>query len=95
MTFLGYHSGLGSPTQRTNSTAIGAGAYVDADNTVVLGDAAVTDVLAGSTGAARVRAGTLTLSNLPVYADNAAALGGGLTAGQVYRTSTGVLMVTY
>ena len=51
--------------------------------------------LAGSTGAARVKAGTLTLSNLPVYADNAAALGGGLTAGQIYRTSTGVLMVTY
>jgi hypothetical protein len=94
-TFIGYQAGLGSPTQRTNATAIGANAYVDADNTVVLGDGAVTDVLAGSTGAARVRAGTLTLSNLPVYADNAAALGGGLTAGQVYRTSTGVLMVTY
>jgi len=29
------------------------------------------------------------------YADNAAALGGGLVAGDVYRTSTGVLMVVY
>lgn len=29
------------------------------------------------------------------YADNAAALAGGLVAGQVYKTSTGVLMVVY
>lgn len=53
-TFLGYESGLGSATQRTNSTTVGALAYVDADNTVVLGNAAVTDVLAGSTSGARV-----------------------------------------
>jgi hypothetical protein len=38
---------------------------------------------------------TAQLAALPVYADNAAALAGGLTAGQLYRTSTGVLMVTY
>lgn len=31
----------------------------------------------------------------PVYADNAAATSGGLLAGDVYRTSTGVLMVRY
>lgn len=49
---------------------------------------------AESTGA-RLIFGTATLNNLPVYADNAAALSGGLTAGQIYRTSTGVLMVTY
>ena len=29
------------------------------------------------------------------YADNTAALAGGLTAGQFYRTSTGVVMVVY
>lgn len=39
--------------------------------------------------------GSVSFSNLPVYADNAAALAGGLVAGNVYRTSTGVLMVTY
>ena len=33
--------------------------------------------------------------NFPVYADNIAALGGGLTAGAFYRTSTGTLMVAY
>ena len=32
---------------------------------------------------------------LATYADNAAALTGGLVAGDLYRTSTGVLMVTY
>ena len=35
------------------------------------------------------------LPYLPTYADNAAALGGGLTAGQVYKTSSGVLMIVY
>ena len=38
--------------------------------------------------------GQVTLSALPTYADNAAALAGGLTAGRVYRTTTGQLMVT-
>ena len=38
---------------------------------------------------------TLNLGSLPVYADNAAATAGGLAAGDVYRTSTGVLMVRY
>lgn len=31
----------------------------------------------------------------PVYANNAAAISGGLTSGKIYRTSTGALMVTY
>jgi hypothetical protein len=33
--------------------------------------------------------------NLPVFADNAAALAGGLVAGEEYRTTTGVRMVVY
>jgi len=37
----------------------------------------------------------LAVTGLPEYADNAAALGGGLTAGDFYRTATGVLMVVY
>ncbi len=32
---------------------------------------------------------------LPTYADNAAAIAGGLTAGRVYKTSSGVLMIVY
>lgn len=42
---------------------------------------------------------TYTMNNgfksLPIYANNAAAIVGGLVAGDVYRTSVGVLMVTY
>ena len=34
-------------------------------------------------------------AGLPVYADNAAALAGGLVAGEMYRTAAGVLMVVY
>lgn len=32
-------------------------------------------------------------ASLPVYADNATAISDGLTAGEIYRTSAGVLMV--
>ena len=34
-------------------------------------------------------------ANLPVYANNVAAIVGGLTAGNVYRTTTGNLMVVF
>ena len=34
-------------------------------------------------------------ADLPVYTDNAAAISDGLSAGDIYRTSTGVLMVVY
>jgi hypothetical protein len=36
---------------------------------------------------------TLKLLNLPEYADNAAALAGGLADGDVYKTSTGELRI--
>lgn len=35
------------------------------------------------------------IKNTPVYADNAAALAGGLVAGDIYRTSTGQLMIVF
>jgi hypothetical protein len=38
---------------------------------------------------------TINLLNLPTYADNAAAKTGGLSDGDVYRTSTGDLKVVY
>ena len=41
------------------------------------------------------KAGTIENSGLPVFANNAAALAGGLVAGQMYRTAAGVLMVVY
>lgn len=36
-----------------------------------------------------------TISNLSTYADNVAALAGGLIAGQIYMTATGQLMVVF
>ena len=41
------------------------------------------------------KAGTIENAGLPVYADNAAALAGGLVAGQMYRTTTGDLKIVY
>ena len=40
-------------------------------------------------------AGTIRNNALPVYADNAAALAGGLAVGEMYRTATGDLKVVY
>ena len=39
--------------------------------------------------------GTINFSSVAVYADNAAATTGGLAVGDVYRTSTGQLMIRY
>jgi hypothetical protein len=36
-----------------------------------------------------------TAKNLPTYANNAAAIAGGLATGSLYRTATGVVMVVY
>ena len=41
------------------------------------------------------KAGEIKNPGLPVFSGNAAALAGGLIAGDMYRTSTGVLMVVY
>ena len=38
---------------------------------------------------------TVNIKTLPVYADNSAAITGGLIAGDLYRTSTGVVMIRY
>jgi hypothetical protein len=42
-----------------------------------------------------IRASNMKITATPTYADNTAALAGGLVAGDVYRTSTGILMITY
>lgn len=39
--------------------------------------------------------GIINIVNTPTYADNAAATTGGLAGGDVYRTSTGQLMIRY
>jgi len=47
------------------------------------------------TNASNLPTSKLHVVGLPVFADNTAALTGGLTAGAFYRTSTGVLMVAF
>lgn len=52
--------------------------------------------LSGTTtvsGAATLSNASVTLSGIPTHADDAAAGTGGLTAGQVYQTSTGELRI--
>jgi hypothetical protein len=39
--------------------------------------------------------GTLNVGTTPIYENNLTALAGGLIAGDIYRTSTGVLMITF
>ncbi len=43
----------------------------------------------------RGTAGAIKNPGLPVFADNASAITGGLTVGEMYRTAGGVLMVVY
>ena len=44
----------------------------------------------------RIKAsGIVNIANTPTYADNTAALAGGLVAGDIYRKSDGTLMITY
>ena len=38
--------------------------------------------------------GIINFANVPVYADNAAALAGGLVAGDVFRNTASMLMIT-
>lgn len=79
----------GGEITQIGGVAIGNGAYSSHENAVVFG-ATVSSVVAATTHVNR-----LYIKNLSVYADNTAALAGGLVAGEVYRTSTGVLMITY
>lgn len=66
-TFVGYQAGQASTTQRTNATAIGYQATVDANNTVVLGNASVDHVWAASDGGATIHLDRLTSPTGTIY----------------------------
>jgi hypothetical protein len=54
------------------------------------------DGAASPTEAMRIKnSRIINFANAPTYADNTAALAGGLVAGDVYRKSDGTLMITY
>lgn len=82
----------------TNATAIGDKAYVAQSNSLILGSI---NGVNGATADTNVGIGTTTpgsklaVVGLPVYADNAAATTGGLSAGDFYRTSDGFLKVVF
>jgi hypothetical protein len=57
---------------------------------VAVGTSADIDVTLTPKGAGKLK---VTLANVPTYADDAAATTGGLTAGQLYKTSVGALMI--
>lgn len=86
-----------------NTIAMGYQAKVKNDDTMAFGYQTVSEhagaIVMGTTMSSVV-AGHFHIKNLfirdvPVYADNSAATTAGLVAGQVYRTSTGVLMIVY
>lgn len=64
---------------------------------VLLNTLADQDMTFSRNGSARLRLKTLTVNFplVPTYADNTAATAGGLVVGDVYKTSTGQLMVKY
>ncbi len=68
---------------------------VEPDGNVVIGNPGVAGAALLDVNGSFRATGLPSLTGLSVYADNTAALAGGLVAGDVYRTSTGVLMVTY
>jgi len=63
------------------------------DESLTFTDVTTTDDV--TVGDDLVVTGTVSIGGLPEYADNAAALLGGLEAGDAYTTATGQLMITY
>lgn len=74
--------------------------YATTDIILAVGDDSKKIVIGNSTKDFLTFAGTtgrpkLNTTIVPVYADNAAAIAGGLVAGELYRTPTGQLMIRY
>jgi len=82
-TWIGHPDAVDSATNRVNTSTLGFGAKPTKDNQVVLGNADVVETLLRG----RVLGGTLCMSSIPIYANNAAALAGNLVAGDFYRTN--------
>lgn len=79
----------GGSVNATGAMAVGSGASATHNYAYVFGHNLVSKFIDTT------HVDNLSINTVSVYADNAAALAGGLTASQVYRTSTGVLMITF
>lgn len=81
-----YFDSTGVYGLQTNSSGI---TYIDSQTVFTIRNAA-----SGYAQLFRVSSTGLRMPTLPTYADNAAALTGGLVAGDVYKTATGELRIT-
>ncbi len=73
----------------SDASTLGAGVTLSGSHRIVLGSGTVTDVFCGSESAlAVVRGKTANMNTIPVFADNATAITGGLVAGDLYRTGS-------
>lgn len=79
----------GGENTQAGGIAIGNGAYSSHANAAVFG-ATVSSVAANTTHVNR-----LYIKDAPVYETNMDAISAGLVAGEIYRTASGVLMITY
>ena len=109
-TALGYNSGSFLADGTTGRTTGNNGLYLGlnskasangTDNEIVIGSSAIgngsnTITLGNDSIIKTILKGRLKLKTVPsVYADNSSAITGGLSAGEIYRTSIGVLMIVY
>lgn len=69
---------------QTNQIVIGFSAIGAGSNTATLGNTLITKT---------ILRGTINTANMPVFADNAAAIAGGISVGDQYRTTTGELRI--
>lgn len=105
-TFLGQFSGVNDlqKIDANNSTAIGHNSYTDKDNQIVLGNESITEIISRNSSCNLgsnsnylnfIFAKKIVLSGLLTFPDNSTAISNGIGVGEVYKTSTGVLMVGY
>lgn len=89
-----YSTAFGNSINVSGDYSVGIG--LDTGDPYTISTPNVMSIMGGNVGIGTATPGSkLSIISLSVYADNTAALAGGLVAGDVYRTSTGVLMVAY
>jgi len=92
--WYGFHTSADYEAARISADVDGTAGANDMPGRLVFSTTA--DGASSPTERMRIKSnGTINFSNVATYADNTAALAGGLVAGDVYRKSDGTLMITY